>query len=109
MEFVAQASESMFDGIAAVAEFATADDRCDAELTLAVQGFRIDQQPWLALRCEHVAGVQVLIDDNVFTLRSWQVREYVDRGVEELPWERLAVSPPVVFKRRQPVRGFVGK
>src|SRR5258708_28898390 len=83
-----------------VPELEAADDRRDGELALADKRLRVDGEPRLALRGEHVVAVQVLVQQHLFALR---VRERVDRlprRVAELRERQLRIPPPPLVPER---------
>src|SRR5438093_1700139 len=74
-------------------ELERADDRSDRELPLAGERLWVDHEPGLALRGEDVVRVQVLVDEDLLSLRAGQIAQRLERRVEE-----LAVAAPVLAR-----------
>jgi hypothetical protein len=53
-----------------VAQLTSSDDRGERELLLPHERLGIDGQPRFALGAQDVAGVQVLVDEDLLTLRA---------------------------------------
>src|SRR6266536_1726328 len=88
-----------------VAQLERADDRRDSELALPDEGLRIDRQPRLPLRRQHVLAVEVLVQQHLLALRSGKLAQGLERGVEQLGREAPVLSRQVF----SPPCGFVGK
>jgi hypothetical protein len=101
--------EAVEDVFAAVAELCAADDRRHSELALALQRLRVDREPRFPDRAQHVAGVQVLMQEHLLTLSRGELADRLERGGEELALEWPARVRPQVRERRGPVRGLVGE
>ena len=82
-----------------MAELARADDRRDPELALADQRLRVDREPRLALRRQHVVAVQVLVQQHLLALRARQLDQRLERRVEQPALERTAEPLPGLGQR----------
>src|SRR5689334_6678891 len=85
-----------------MAELARAHDRRDPELPLAGKGLRVDRQPRLALRREHVVAVEVLVEQHLLALRARELAQRLERGVEQRALERAAEALPGRLERVRP-------
>lgn len=106
-ELVRQAIQAVADGLCAVAELAPTHECRNTELALAGKRLRVDDQPRLALGCEHVVGVQVLVHEDLLSLG---LRELVDRlegRIQQVTLERPAGPFPAIRHVRSPPRSLV--
>ena len=87
----AEPVEAVQDVALRVAELERADDRRDRELALAGERLRVDHEPRLALRGEHVLAVQVLVQEHLLALRRRELADVVQRGAASAP-RRLPAS-----------------
>src|SRR5215213_6084120 len=85
-----------------VAELEGANNGRGGELALADERFRVDREPWLPLRREHVFGVQVLAEEELLALGRRQLGQRLDRGVKQASLERPPRRLPLVRQVREP-------
>jgi hypothetical protein len=78
-----QAIEALDNSTLAVPEFERADDRRDGELALAGERLWIDDEPWLALRSEHVVGVEILMEQDLLALCGGELFQRCDRRIDQ--------------------------
>ena len=105
----AQPVQPFDDGGPAVTELNGADDRRKAELTLADERLRVDDEPRLALRGEHVVRVEILVDQYLLSLRRRQLLERGHGRIDELLLERPSRPVPVCPDVAGPPGGLVGE
>ena len=43
---------------------------------------RVNGQPWFPASSEHVVGMEVLVDQNLITLRTGKTRQQLERMIE---------------------------
>jgi hypothetical protein len=79
-------------GVAGELRAAVAQQRREVERPLADERLRVDRQPRLALGCEEVAAVAVLMQDDV--ARRAGIIEEGDRPLDEPSVARPAVALP---------------
>ena len=79
-----------------MAELVRADDRCDAELSLAGERLRVDREPGLALRREDVVGVQVLMQQHLLALRARKLSKRLQCRFEQLRREAPVLTGQVL-------------
>src|SRR3954471_14127416 len=94
------------DVAARMTELPGSHDRCDAELALAHERLRVDRQPRLPLRGEHVVAVQVLVEEHLLALRPRQLLQRLERGVEQGALEGPAEALPRLLERVGPPGGL---
>ncbi len=83
LELRAEPIEPIERVASAVAELRRTDDWRDGELPLGGERFRVDREPRLPLRREHVFAVEVLVDENELALRRRELTRQCARRVAE--------------------------
>lgn len=87
-------------------ELRATDESGDSELALPGERLGVDRKPRLALRAEHVPGVEVLVQEDLLSLCGREHPERVERRIEELALERPAGSLPFAGEVAHPPGGF---
>src|SRR2546423_13502628 len=108
-ELVAQPVEPVAHLAPAVPELGRADDRRRRELAFSRERLRVDHEPGLALCCEDVFAVEVLVEQHRFPLRRRQLLEAVEGGVEQPALVPSAGQRPLALEVFGPPRRLVGE
>ena len=106
-ELARQPIESLDDRPPAVTELGGANDGRNGELALADERLRVDHEPRLPLRGENVVRMEVLVHEDLLTLRRGQLLEDRDRRIDECLLERLPCLLPLDADRAHPPRSLV--
>ena len=106
-ELARQPIEALDDRPPAVTELGGPDDGRDGELALADERLRVDHEPRLPLSGENVVRMEVLVHEDLLTLRRGQLLEDRDRRVDECLLERLPRFLPFDANRAHPPRGLI--
>ena len=101
-ELARQPIESFDDRTPVVTELGGANDGGNGELALADERFRVDHEPRLPLRGQNVVRMEVLVHEDLLSLRRGQLLEDRDRRVDECLLERLPCSLPLDADRAHP-------
>ena len=91
----------------AVAEFIAPNDWSQRKLFFTGERLGIDYQPWLAFSSQNVITMQVLMDQNLLTLRATKPFETLERGIEQRNFKRPSCTIPVLGKISKPPGGFI--
>src|SRR6478736_4381200 len=92
----------------AVAKLRAADDRRERELALGEDRLGVDRQPVLTPRTEHVARVEILVDEHQLALRAGELAQRLEREVQQLALHRPAGALPGALQAARPPRGLLG-
>jgi hypothetical protein len=83
--------------------------RGDTELPFPRQGFRIDHKPGFSFRAKDVAGVKILVKQNLFALGLGKILEGVESSIKQTLFERSSRPSPIIRESIGPQGRLLGQ
>ena len=108
-EFPGEPVQAVFDEFRAVSKLEGTGDRRHPELSFTDQRFRVDRQPRLSLRSQHVVAVKILMDKHLVTLGCGQRFQEINGDIDEFAFEGSTGTLPAARELTDPALGFHGE